>query len=96
MDIKCSKCGEPWDTDCLHEEVEFRREESLALANQPYENVYNGVRSEFYARGCKALTSFGSACYGTDPENGAAISALQDMLGDDIDGLASTIEDFGL
>lgn len=24
MDIRCGKCGEPWDTDCLHEEIAER------------------------------------------------------------------------
>lgn len=26
MDIRCSRCGEPWDHDSIHEEIDYRRE----------------------------------------------------------------------
>jgi hypothetical protein len=76
MDIRCAKCGEPWDMDELHyvEDMSFDQ-----------------ARQGFYKQGCEV---FGT----THSQNKAdpALSMLQDLLGDDIDGLAALTEDFGL
>ena len=42
MDIYCARCGEPWDIDSLHEEVNARQEFGEATFAQ--------VRDEFYSR----------------------------------------------
>ncbi len=56
MDIRCPCCGEPWDMDCLHEEVEHR-----GAQDEEYEEVYNQVKSDFFKKGCTALTVYGPA-----------------------------------
>lgn len=96
MDIYCARCGEPWDIDSLHEEVNARQEFGEATFAQ--------VRDEFYSRGCVALvTAFGSlTCERSGPVTAdgrlspaMAMSVLVDIMGDDIDGVAAMMEDYG-
>lgn len=97
MDIYCSKCAEPWDNDCIHDEVEARRD------NGDNEATYKRVAREFQVKGCMALaTAYGLAegdCEAA-PKNDAAFmraliaSAAYEINGDDIDGAASTMEDY--
>lgn len=82
MDVKCKRCGEPWEIDYFHD----------VAAEQ--ETTFDQVRKNFYAKGCEAI-EVGMRC-DVEYENGSLIAAAQDLLGDDIDGLAATIEDFGL
>ena len=77
MDIKCHKCGEPWDMDSLHDAEGY---------------TYAQARDMFYKVGCELWTSHGDM--GT--ENSDILAELQDLMGDDVDGLASLTEDFGL
>lgn len=88
MDLKCPKCGEPWDFDSLHEETEDR---FPGLKNDAYQKKFRIVQADFLSQGCKAL---GSKCNGNEAHPG--ISALYDLLGDDLDGAANLIEDFNL
>ena len=84
MDIYCRHCGEPWEVAELHE-------------------VYPGVRggfpaalSGFYRLGCGVFDEPRKPCKHTpitDPETLSGIAMLQDMLGPDVDGLASELED---
>ena len=81
MDLLCQRCGEPWDIFYITDEM---TEEE---------------RKDFHAgRGCP------SCC--KTPDEGlhlserqkdavAAQAAMRDVLGDDIDGLAAEMEDFG-
>ncbi len=91
MDIHCKHCGEPWDISELHE---------MADATGDYENLltFDNARALFYTHGCGAFQNHPpSNCSATSIvslETLAGIDALQDMLGDDVDGLASTLEDF--
>lgn len=81
MDIRCPKCGEPWDIDELH-------------------GVYDGFRSRIpfktaYARsrkvGCEV---FGTSHNSTpDVETAQKARTVMDVLGDDVDGAASMLED---
>lgn len=89
MDIRCPKCGEPWDFDTLHDAAEEQ------------ESTYDKVAADFRSRGCAAL-GWGSCSepseetdrhYGLRPQDAA--SALYDLLGDDMDGAASMLEDMG-
>lgn len=81
MDIKCVKCGEPWDMSELHEMGDWVGEELS----------YSDARERFYATGCEA---FGSK-HG-DGKADAGIGVLYDLLGDDVDGAASLMEDLGI
>lgn len=104
MDIRCTRCGEPWDMDSLHEEAETRfvdrygstrREmrEQLAESLIPdYQPIYQEVRTDFRERGCAAL--FGANC-NVETIGGTrarTASVLTELAGDDIDGLASDLE----
>jgi len=78
MDIYCSKCGEPWDIDCLHDSSEH--------------NTFQAARKAFYRDGCAAI--WGDKCTASDSLRTRAAGVLQELLGDDIDGLASEMEDY--
>ena len=86
MDIYCPKCGEPWDMDSLHDMVE----DGLASS-------YQDARKKFSVNGCKALgTSHGSADVEVRGLRASdASAALFDVLGDDVDGIAAMMEDYG-
>jgi hypothetical protein len=83
MDILCVRCGEPWDTDELH----YAAEESG--------RTWSEVRADFYARGCMALDG-GQRCERIVNPSTTAAYALYELLGDDVDGAASMLEDLGL
>lgn len=93
MDIMCPRCGEPWEIDSIHEEVAERVYEGRTA-------TYASVAREFQSRGCAAFTAYGARCTGLpDKGRAAAASAMYDLLGDDLDGAASMLEDaehFGL
>lgn len=81
MDIYCVKCGEPWEIDYLHD-----------VADE-LGSTFNAVRQGFSRRGCEAL----GASHGDMGQIGATralyASALFDLMGDDIDGIASELDD---
>lgn len=90
MDIYCPKCREPWDHECLHEEIEARREAGKTA-------TYDTVKREFFANGCAALSeAFGSECNPATVDKGRSVvlDELYDLFGDDLDGLMSDLEDF--
>lgn len=65
-----------------------------------YDAHYTTVREDFYRRGCKAMYAFSggepSWCKPKEQEGftrQVAMGALIDMLGDDLDGIASMMED---
>ncbi len=86
MDIYCKHCGEPWDVYELHDMLDDQGE-LLSFEN---------ARRAFYELGCGAWQNPGSKCAnapicGADRLEG--ISELQELLGEDVDGLASMSED---
>ena len=103
MDIYCPLCGEPWDLDSIHGEISRRypgkpwRDIQGEFLKDVYSKKYNEVRDELYTQGCKAL---GGICSKEKDEVRAGLtSALIDILGDDIGGIAAELEDaefFGL
>ena len=78
MDIYCRKCGEPWDTYSLHDEAEE--------SGRPY----SAVKEDFMRNGCSAL--FGARC--SSNEARPEIAMAYELLGDDLDGAASILEDY--
>jgi hypothetical protein len=61
--------------------------------------TYEQARKRFYRLGCGAFDAGSVKCDRGDDvryDNGPAVDMLQDLLGDDVDGLAATLEDFGL
>jgi hypothetical protein len=94
MDIYCPKCGEPWDIDSIHEATA----ELVAENHRPYDAIFKTLLRDFQQRGCAAI---GYRCSESDTETddsfgltrAEASSALYDLLGDDIDGAASMLDD---
>jgi hypothetical protein len=95
MDINCPVCGEPWDIDSLHDEL-TERYDGDPPRGDAYQKEFSELQAEFYRKGCVA---FSDVVQCERPEGGSmkamASSALYDILGDDIDGIASMLEDMG-
>lgn len=79
MDLICPKCSEPWEVDSLHE-ADF----GLSFSN---------ARRLFFTEGCGAVFE-GVVCEPTHTLIGDASAVLYDLLGDDVDGIASSLDDF--
>lgn len=87
MDILCTKCGEPWEIDSLHELI---ADDKLAVAGDPnYEQVFSNLYARFRKEGCAV---FGIPC--SDNVAHPALLSIAEILGDDVDGYASTVDDF--
>lgn len=89
QDIYCVKCGEPVEVAYLHDVAAEKR------------FTFQKVLKDFQTRGCKAILSeCNEPDTSTDNRYGItrmeAQSALFDLLGDDVDGAAAMMEDFGL
>ena len=111
MDMYCTTCGEPWDTDTLHEVISERMMiGSLPTTKFPgvthgeeykayraiYDSNYDIVREDFYRKGCKAMTGYTSNwCERRNNDKSYAMSTLIGVMGDDLDGIACAMEDFG-
>lgn len=81
MDLYCPKCSEPWDNDTFHEAADEQN------------TSYDAITAAFRRVGCTALG------WGECNPNGASdprVSALYDLLGDDMDGAASMFADEGI
>lgn len=102
MDIYCPKCREPWDMDEIHEAISERYpnrpwEKKGAPGSRErqkaYEPYYEAMKKEFYREGCGI---FGTTCSAPAQGRSVLLDELYDALGDDLDGLASEMEDFGI
>ena len=83
MDVYCPVCTEPLDISCFHDEAD---EQGIS---------FNEALRAFQSRGCESLTVYGfGPCEKVDSLRGDAMSALFDLLGDDVDGAAAMMEDF--
>lgn len=109
MDVHCTTCGEPWDTyhlqhDAIHE-TGLLPEQAKAWEQLPAKKrLSDYFRKEFaavgYEFGPSILILLRCPCCPKgakpDSEKAAIKTELANLLGDDEDGLASTLEDFGL
>jgi hypothetical protein len=80
MDINCPKCGEAWDMDELHD---------IAEEN---DTDFNFERKQFFEYGCGRVFNNKDCKLSLNPK-ALASQALYDILGDDIDGIASSMDD---
>lgn len=109
MDVHCSTCQEPWDVYHLwHDaifEIGLSVEEAEAWHSLPRsEKLSDRYRNEFRATGWEFGRSVINvvrcpACpKGAKPssERVQTKAALEELLGDDEDGLAATFEDYRL
>ena len=97
MDIYCKRCGEPWELECLHELAEQGSEAwggqipETPKALVPAGSEWTDAKKAFFTYGCEA---FGlKKCETRNDFRAHAMDALSDLCGDDIDGLASDLED---
>ena len=84
MDIYCPRCGEPCDLDELHDTFD----------EAGRQRTFPEATAAFYAKGC-GLTLGTKACEKRETDRGRASAALREALGDDIDGIASMLGDYG-
>ena len=109
MDVHCTTCGEPWDIyhlshDIIHD-TGLAREETDTWHSLPgSEKLKAPYRQEFRAIGWEfgrsVINVIRCACCPKDakpnPERLQTKAALEQLLGDDEDGLAATFEDYRL
>jgi len=89
MDVHCCNCGEPWDQYHLRHELTAVRPEELA------DEGWKFGQSRLVVLRCPCCPEDGSGL--PDAKEREAITReLAHLLGEDEDGLASTLEDFGL
>ena len=109
MDVHCSTCGEPWDTYHLRNDAIYKTDLSKAEAIiwtelSPSMKLLNRYRSKF-----KAISfEFGNSIFNLmqcpicpkdakpDPDIAMFKACIVDILGDDEDGIANTMEDYGM
>jgi hypothetical protein len=109
MDVHCSTCGEPWDTYHLLQDAVFETGLSPELAAAwrllpRAEKLSTRYREEFraigYEFGQSVINVVRCPCCPKDAqpnlERVQTKAALEELLGDDEDGLAATFEDYRL
>ena len=109
MDVHCTSCGEPWDVYHLRHDAIYETGADHAAAEawsklSSAKKLSSFFRAQFKVVGWEFGTSVLDvrhcpACRKDaepDAEKEAIKSAIVEALGDDEDGIASTMEDFGL
>jgi hypothetical protein len=109
MDVFCTTCREPWDADhLLHEaifETDLTDEEARSWRGLPHGQKLNErYREKFKEAGWEFGRSVINIVHcpccppGATPDHDLSEikAALEDLLGDDEDGLAATFEDYDL
>lgn len=109
MDVHCSSCGEPWDTCHLLQDAVFETALSAEEAeawrflrsreklSDRYRRAFRDAGWEF---GQTVINVIRCPCCPNDAkphaERARTKAALEELFGDDPDGLAATFEDFRL
>lgn len=109
MDVHCTTCGEPWDTFHLWQDAIFETglspEEAEAWRTLPQaQRLTARYRKEFQAAGYEfgqsVINVIRCPCCPPDAKPNLdrlyIKAALEELLGGDEDGLASTFEDYRL
>ncbi len=109
MDVHCSSCGEPWDVYHLRHDAIFetdldRAEAEVWRSLSPKERLSSRYREKFQAAGYQFGASILDVMHcpacpkdaEPDPVKAAIKAGIVELLGDDEDGIAATLEDFGL
>jgi len=91
MDIRCKFCGEPIDTDEFHGAERGTWQEWTAAFRQfgckAVDAMFDGEEPAAVTQRCSEEPIL-------NDEAMMAVEVFTDLLGDDVDGLASTLEDF--
>jgi len=109
MDVHCTSCGEPWDVYHLWHEAIFEThlsaQEVEAWRKLPRSEKLSALyRTQFRDAGWEfgrcLINVIRCPCCPADakpnPEKAEIKAALEELLGDDQDGLAATFEDHNL
>ena len=109
MDVHCSTCTEPWDTHHLWHDAVFETgltgEEAETWGSLPRtEKLSARYRAEFRSAGWEfgqgVINVIRCPCCPKDAQPNLdrvqTKAALEELLGDDEDGLAATFEDYRL
>jgi hypothetical protein len=92
MDIFCTRCGEPWEVDTIHDYVSEVRELYGDAAPETFKSVY----AAFVSGGCgAAFPEWKVSCEPDRSGRASVFAGLADIMGDDVDGFASLCADFG-
>jgi hypothetical protein len=101
MDIYCPRCGEPWDIDSLHDQIVERGYDYEAAKlkfpdsterQTAYEKEWwNPIMDQFRREGCGSV--FYCKCEPRRTLVTAAAQAAFEIMGDDVDGIASMMDD---
>lgn len=97
MDIYCVVCSEPWDMDTIHDFVAERFPTEPWVVNgkhdqEKYEVYYDKVKQQFFKSGCEAFDCTHSK-YEYEGSKAKIAKELYNEFGDDLDGIASIMED---
>ena len=97
MDIKCIKCGEPWDMDELHEQIKTNYPDEPwridgRFEQSDYDRFYDEARLAFTKDGCAYFGAGHGAGFVT-PEQQELAALSYDFAGEDLDSLAAMQED---
>ena len=109
MDVHCSTCNEPWDVYHLSHEAIFETGVSVEKAEAWRSLPRSQKLSDIYRKELRAVGwEFGRGVINVtrcpccpkdakpDPDRVHTKAALEELLGDDEDGLAVTFEDYRL
>jgi hypothetical protein len=109
MDVHCSSCGEPWNVYHLRHDAIFETDLNHAEAEAwtavlPRLRLSQRYREKFkaagYQFGASILDVMRCPCCPPDakpdPDRAALKAGLVEILGDDEDAIAATMEDLGL
>jgi len=106
MHVHCSSCGEPWDIYHLRHDAIFETdldhtEAEAWLTLSPAQRLSPRYRKKFEATGYQFGASIFDvircpSCPKPDADKAALKAPLVELLGDDEDGIAAAMEDFGL
>lgn len=89
MDVHCCNCGEPWDQDYLRHDLDDHDPDDLLHEGWKF------GRNRLVVLHCPGCPKDGSSLPDA-PDRAEITEMLAELLGDDQDGLASTLEDFDL
>jgi len=109
MDVHCSTCNEPWDVYHLRHDAIFETDldhaEAEAWRNfSPRDRLSARYRDKLkeagYEFGASIIDVVHCPCCPKgstpNPEKAAMKAGIVELLGEDEDGIAATMEDFGL
>lgn len=95
MDVHCCNCGEPWDQYYLRHELGDNPHPHVPCSCADYWDKWKFGENRLVVLHCPACPQDRSPQPGLGGR-AEVVQELASLLGDDLDGLASTLDDFGL